>query len=70
MTVRQRVVSSERSMIALGAVVAAGAADTLGSPNRLLRGVQQAIQHLADRAVFAVEWIRIHGRSSLSRVLE
>lgn len=66
MAMRQYIVSSERSVIALRAVVAAGAADTLGSPDGLLRRVQQAIQHLADRAVFAVEGIGVHGRSSLS----
>lgn len=60
MTVRQRVVSPEISMIALRTVVAVGAADALGSPDGLLRGVQQAIQHLADRAVFAVERIGVH----------
>jgi len=61
MAVRQRIVSSERSMITLRAVVAAGATDALGSPDGLLRGIQQAIQHLADRAVFAVERIGVHG---------
>lgn len=63
MTVRQRIVSSERSMIALRAVVAAGTADALGSPDRLLCWVQQTIQHLADRAVFTVERVGVHGRS-------
>jgi len=48
-------------MITLRAVVAAGATDALGSPDGLLRGIQQAIQHLADRAVFAVERIGVHG---------
>jgi len=62
MAVRQRIVSSKRSIpIALRAVVAAGATDALGSPDGLLRGVQQTIQHLADRAVFAVERIGVHG---------
>lgn len=56
-------------MVALRAVVAARAGDALGSPDRLLRGVQQAIQHLADCAVLAVERIGIHGQSS-SRVPE
>lgn len=60
MTMRQRVVTTERS-VALWAVVATGARNTLRSSNSLLRGVQQTIQHLADRTVFAVEWIRIHG---------
>jgi len=69
MAVRQRVVSPERSVVALRAVVAAGARDALGSPDGLLRGVQQAIQNLADRAVFAVERIGIHVRSS-TQVLE
>lgn len=63
MTVRQRIVSSERSMITLWAVVATGTADTLGSSDGLLCWVQQTIQHLADRAVFAVERIGVHGRS-------
>lgn len=38
--VRERVVPPEGSVIALRAVVAAGAADALGSTDRLLRGVQ------------------------------
>lgn len=69
MAVRQHIVPSERSMIALRAVVATGATDALGSADGLLRRVQQAIQHLADRAVFPVERIGVHDRSS-SRVPE
>lgn len=70
MAVRERIVAPERSMVALRAVVAAGAADALGSPDRLLSRVQQAIQHLADGAVFAVERIGVHGRLFLWRPLE
>lgn len=66
MAVRERIVSPERSVVALRAVVAAGAADALGSPDRLLRWVQQAIQHLTDGAVFAVERIGVHGVDSSS----
>lgn len=61
MTMRQRIATSERSVAALRAVIATGARDALRSPDSLLRRVQQAIQHLADRTVFAVERIRIHG---------
>ena len=61
MTMRQRIATSERSVAALRAVIATGARDALRSPDSLLRRVQQTIQHLADRTVFAVERIRIHG---------
>ena len=50
----------------LRAVVAAGARDALGSSDALPRRIQQTIQHLTDRAVFAVEGIRVHGWISLS----
>lgn len=52
-------VTVERGVAALGAV-AAGAGDALGPPDRLLRGVQQTVQHLADRAVLAVERVGVH----------
>lgn len=52
-------------MVALRAVAAA---DTLGSPDGLLSRVQQTVQHLTDHAVFAVERIGVHDRSS-SRIL-
>lgn len=68
MTVRERVVPPEGSVVVLRAVVAAGAPDALGSPDGLLSRVQQAIQHLADRAVFAVERIGVHGRFFLWRL--
>lgn len=63
MTMCQGVTTAERSMTALRAVVATGAWDALWSSNGLLCRVQQTIQHLADRAVFAIERIRVHGRS-------
>lgn len=61
MTVQRRVASAQRPLTALG-TVAAGARDALGSPDWFLRGVQQTIQHLADRAVLAVERIGVHVR--------
>lgn len=67
MTVWWGIISAKRSAIhTLRTVVAVGARDTLGSPNRLLRGIQQTIQHLADRAVFAIERIGVHDRSLFS----
>lgn len=62
-TVRQGVTSTEGSVADIfRTAVAAGAGDALGPSHGLLRGVQQTVQHLADRAVLAVERIRVHDR--------
>lgn len=51
---------AERALAALGAA-AGRARDALGAPDRLLARVQDAVEHLADRAVLAVERVRVHG---------
>lgn len=51
--------SAQRPVAAFRAV-AAGARDAFRSSDRLLRRVQQPVQHLPDRAVLPVERIRVH----------
>lgn len=65
MTMCQGVTAAERSITALRTVVATRARNALWSSNSLLRRIQQTIQHLTDRAVFAVERIRVHNWSLL-----
>lgn len=64
-----RVASTEGPVSALRAIVATGTGDALGSPDGLLRGIQQTIQYLTDRAVFAVERVGVHVSRSLDGVL-